>query len=111
MELAGIELEAFGGREVIFEKHDWESAAEILSEVEGPCRFGGAGRDRTGGLIVANDALSQLSYSPTRMSRFYHQASGFRLQASGVRLQASGIRCQIVHTAEFRSKLNLGDCS
>ena len=46
---------------------------------------GGAGRDRTGGLIVANDALSQLSYSPTRMSRFYHQAS-----ASGVRRQASG---------------------
>ena len=27
-------------------------------------RFGGAGRDRTGDLIVANDALSQLSYSP-----------------------------------------------
>ena len=26
---------------------------------------GGAGRDRTGGLIVANDALSQLSYSPS----------------------------------------------
>jgi hypothetical protein len=58
------------------------SAAEILSEVEGPCRFGGAGRDRTGGLIVANDALSQLSYSPTRMSRFYHQASGVRLPMS-----------------------------
>ena len=27
--------------------------------------FGGAGRDRTDDLIVANDALSQLSYSPT----------------------------------------------
>jgi hypothetical protein len=27
--------------------------------------FGGADRDRTGGLVVANDALSQLSYSPT----------------------------------------------
>src|ERR1700683_1228706 len=25
---------------------------------------GGAGRDRTGGLLVANQALSQLSYSP-----------------------------------------------
>ena len=47
MELAGIELEAFGGREVIFEEDDWEFAAEILSQVEGPCRFGGAGRDRT----------------------------------------------------------------
>jgi hypothetical protein len=28
-------------------------------------KFGGADRDRTGGLVVANDALSQLSYSPT----------------------------------------------
>ncbi len=28
-------------------------------------RFGGASRDRTDDLIVANDALSQLSYSPT----------------------------------------------
>jgi hypothetical protein len=28
-------------------------------------RFGGADRDRTGGLLVANEALSQLSYSPT----------------------------------------------
>jgi hypothetical protein len=27
-------------------------------------KYGGAGRDRTGDLIVANDALSQLSYSP-----------------------------------------------
>ena len=27
--------------------------------------IGGAGRDRTDDLIVANDALSQLSYSPT----------------------------------------------
>jgi hypothetical protein len=26
---------------------------------------GGASRDRTDGLVVANDALSQLSYSPT----------------------------------------------
>jgi hypothetical protein len=36
--------------------------------------IGGASRDRTDDLIVANDALSQLSYSPmqrwrTRMSR------------------------------------------
>ena len=31
--------------------------------------FGGASRDRTDDLIVANDALSQLSYSPTRRFR------------------------------------------
>ena len=28
-------------------------------------KFGGAERDRTAGLLVANEALSQLSYSPT----------------------------------------------
>jgi hypothetical protein len=28
-------------------------------------KIGGADRDRTGGLLVANEALSQLSYSPT----------------------------------------------
>jgi hypothetical protein len=32
--------------------------------------FGGAERDRTAGLLVANEALSQLSYSPTP-SDFY----------------------------------------
>ena len=30
-----------------------------------PSEIGGASRDRTDDLIVANDALSQLSYSPT----------------------------------------------
>jgi hypothetical protein len=29
--------------------------------------YGGASRARTDDLIVANDALSQLSYSPTRV--------------------------------------------
>ena len=32
--------------------------------------FGGASRDRTDDLIVANDALSQLSYSPTLVGEF-----------------------------------------
>ena len=31
--------------------------------------FGGADRDRTGGLLVANQALSQLSYSPMPYSQ------------------------------------------
>jgi hypothetical protein len=41
-------------------------------------RFGGASRARTDGLVVANDALSQLSYSPTKRTNdwtadlFYH---------------------------------------
>jgi hypothetical protein len=30
-------------------------------------KIGGASRDRTDGLVVANDALSQLSYSPTQV--------------------------------------------
>ena len=33
--------------------------------------FGGRDRDRTDGLIVANDALSQLSYSPTSWVQDY----------------------------------------
>jgi hypothetical protein len=42
----------------------------ILSAMVSPLRtgdlglIGGADRDRTGGLLVANQALSQLSYSP-----------------------------------------------
>jgi hypothetical protein len=34
----------------------------------GPAEAGGAGRDRTGDLLNANQALSQLSYSPLLMS-------------------------------------------
>ena len=42
---------------------------------------GGASRDRTDDLIVANDALSQLSYSPTRGWEDFiiaNNLSGFR---------------------------------
>ena len=39
-------------------------------------RIGGASRDRTDDLIVANDALSQLSYSPTRTPSFYQPLRG-----------------------------------
>ena len=35
--------------------------------------FGGAERDRTAGLLVANEALSQLSYSPTEMTFLVYQ--------------------------------------
>ena len=34
-------------------------------------KHGGASRDRTDDLIVANDALSQLSYSPTRVAEHW----------------------------------------
>jgi hypothetical protein len=41
--------------------------------------FGGADRDRTGGLLVANQALSQLSYSP--LLAFSHQVKQIYLMA------------------------------
>ena len=44
--------------------HPVETVETIESE------FGGASRDRTDDLIVANDALSQLSYSPTLVGEF-----------------------------------------
>jgi hypothetical protein len=40
--------------------------AALRPEFHGP---GGASRDRTGGLIVANDALSRLSYGPSTVGR------------------------------------------
>ena len=33
--------------------------------------IGGAERDRTAGLLVANEALSQLSYSPTKEEQLF----------------------------------------
>jgi hypothetical protein len=56
----------------------FEFACSMLQVVEG---FGGASRDRTDDLIVANDALSQLSYSPmVRVSRvfLFYQRSPIR---------------------------------
>ena len=48
--------------------------------IESPANLGGADRDRTGGLLVANQALSQLSYSPFSVaSTQYPVASETRL--------------------------------
>jgi hypothetical protein len=43
-------------------KMNFKNALQVIKKI------GGASRDRTDDLIVANDALSQLSYSPTRMA-------------------------------------------
>ena len=43
---------------------------KLLKELD---QFGGASRDRTDDLIVANDALSQLSYSPTATGNYSHR--------------------------------------
>jgi hypothetical protein len=54
---------------------DVPNGSKSLQVIE---RFGGASRDRTDDLIVANDALSQLSYSPTvrvgRVFLFYQRS-------------------------------------
>jgi hypothetical protein len=39
VELVGIELEAFSGRELVFIEDERDSAAKILSEAEGPARL------------------------------------------------------------------------
>jgi hypothetical protein len=43
-----------------------------------PPKIGGADRDRTGGLLVANQALSQLSYSPDRKVSMFQSFEGFK---------------------------------
>ena len=55
-------------------------------------KHGGASRDRTDDLIVANDALSQLSYSPTRakdMFGFYQSSRAIQNTLSA--LSAPGL--------------------
>src|SRR5580765_3021469 len=57
-------------------------------------KFGGASRDRTDDLIVANDALSQLSYSPVQvgiddsviLSAFRNPHQAFALVEAPIRL-------------------------
>ena len=51
--------------------------------------FGGADRDRTGGLLVANQALSQLSYSPNAVSRLTLPGS-----EQAVEFRAAGLETQ-----------------
>ena len=52
-------LKTLGCTKVVQTKCD---SVETIENIES--EFGGASRDRTDDLIVANDALSQLSYSP-----------------------------------------------
>ena len=60
----GVQLNIFGGRAGA---GSGLKQPHTSSEIAGGGRegFGGAERDRTAGLLVANEALSQLSYSPT----------------------------------------------
>ena len=51
--------------------------------------IGGADRDRTGGLLVANQALSQLSYSP--LKRFLASSHQLTLEAGSTKLILVGL--------------------
>ncbi len=66
----GFRLLALGSQKTL--------SSRIISERLEPSAgfFGGADRDRTGGLLVANQALSQLSYSP--FLAVSHQPSAIR---------------------------------
>jgi hypothetical protein len=44
------------------------------NSIDAQHQVGGADRDRTGGLLVANQALSQLSYSPIKALSFQPSA-------------------------------------
>ena len=57
-------------RSLVHLVHYWSNKKAILKTIfkirpVSRWKDGGADRDRTGGLLVANEALSQLSYSPT----------------------------------------------
>jgi YggT family protein len=62
-----------------------------------PERDGGAERNRTAGLLIANEALSQLSYSPEPVGRFREGAGSrqaaliFGLFGAGSRLYKGGM--------------------
>ena len=72
------------GASATFMNRDTESVVALAPNVELGSRArapalhenGGADRDRTGGLLVANQALSQLSYSPNTQ----FQVSGFQFR-------------------------------
>jgi hypothetical protein len=57
-------LKTLGCTNVVQTKCD---SVETIENIES--EFGGASRARTDDLIVANDALSQLSYSPTKRQK------------------------------------------
>ena len=85
-ELVGIELEPFCGRLSPQAKSRAKpkdpAIRERREDKQGfSGRIGGASRDRTDDLIVANDALSQLSYSPTlrdKMSNFTSLGAAYK---------------------------------
>src|SRR5262249_18810288 len=56
-------------------KSDTKSRDDSVPDSELAEKTGGRDRDRTGDLLVANEALSQLSYSPTSSSKNFNRGS------------------------------------
>jgi hypothetical protein len=54
-------------------------------------KIGGASRDRTDGLVVANDALSQLSYSPTYKMDYWFTNSFYQRSLVCTKISTSSI--------------------
>ena len=67
-------------------------AAEILNVRR---RIGGAERDRTAGLLVANEALSQLSYSPTTYLSYQRSPAAESLSKTVVKQLQAGTEAAI----------------
>ncbi len=59
-------------------------------------KFGGASRDRTDDLIVANDALSQLSYSPTSNIKSLTKDAGVSKMRKGIAFLAQHNSCKTI---------------
>ena len=69
-------------------------------------KIGGASRDRTDDLIVANDALSQLSYSPTgRLDRWLADFSSVCFPAPSARIDPQAPQAQSYLTKSAGSRL------
>ena len=72
-----------------------------VSARNGKIEYGGASRDRTDDLIVANDALSQLSYSPTSEKNVLNPILPAMARARKIRAaQRTMIRSKTVGTAK-----------
>jgi hypothetical protein len=72
------------------------------------CVIGGAKRDRTADLLVANEALSQLSYSPTRWEQ-PHYFSSEQSKCGKLAARGSDALHAILKPSEKRIQMGIGN--
>src|SRR5208283_6197279 len=77
----------------------WRSRVALAS----PGRSGGASRDRTGDLLVANQTLSQLSYGPSRL--IFRRLAALRL-GSAPHIPFCMLRCSPAPRLASRQNLD-----